>query len=153
MCRLLLTLKIRLCTLVHKIEIKNVFLHCSLRKQPTFGDATTGFPAKWRLRNGRINRPLALRGHVTNASFKQWVGVLLMPKIDRARKNYLTPEIREETLLREIFYGTLIFQQSSMICIGRHVGGHALALQQGTSSFQHFPWSLSQKLAWERGSS
>ena len=26
--------------------------------------------------------------------------------------------------LREIFYGTLIFQQSSMICIGRRVGGH-----------------------------
>ena len=25
----------------------------SLRKQPTFGDATTGFPAKWRLRNKR----------------------------------------------------------------------------------------------------
>ena len=23
----------------------------SLRKQPTFGDSTTGFPAKWRLRN------------------------------------------------------------------------------------------------------
>ena len=33
--------------------------------------------------------------------------------------------------LREIFYGTLIFQQSSMICIGRHVGGHTLALQHG----------------------
>ena len=31
-----------------------------------------------------VNRPLALRGHVTNASFKQWVGILLMPKIDRA---------------------------------------------------------------------
>ena len=30
------------------------------------------------------------------------------------------------TLLREIFYGTLIFQQSSMYCIGRHVGGHTL---------------------------
>ena len=30
-----------------------------------------------------------------------------MPKIDRAHKNYLT---------------------SSMICIGRHVGGHTLAL-------------------------
>ena len=38
-------------------------------------------------------RPLALRGHVTNASFKQWVGILLTPKIDRAHKNYLTPEI------------------------------------------------------------
>ena len=47
-----------------------------------------------------------------------------MPKIDRAHKNYLTPEIWEETHLREIFYGTLIFQQSSIICIGRHVGEH-----------------------------
>ena len=28
-----------------------------------------------------------------------------------------------------MFYGTLIFPQSSMICIGRPVGGHALALQ------------------------
>ena len=31
--------------------------------------------------------------------------------------------------LGEMFYGTLIFQQSGMICIGRHVGGHTLALQ------------------------
>ena len=79
-----------------------------------------------------MNRPLALTGHVTNASFKQWIGILLMPKIVRQKKklkNYLTPEIREETHLREIFYGTLIFQQSSMICIGRHVRGHAFALQ------------------------
>ena len=66
--------------------------------------------------------PLALRGQVTNASFKQWV--------DGAHKNYLTPDIWEEKHLREIFYGTLIFQQSSMICIGRHVGGHTLALRQ-----------------------
>ena len=63
------------------------------------------------------NRPLALRGHVTNASFKQRVGILLMPKIDRGHKNYLTPEIWEETQLREIFYGSLILQQSSMICM------------------------------------
>ena len=92
-----------------------------------------------------------------------------LSKIDRAHKNYLTPKIWEETHLREIFYGTLIFQQSSMICIGRHVGGHILPLQHGghnyfciflvkrlivtlrcalnvtTSSFQHFPWSLSAK--------
>ena len=81
------------------------------------------------------NRPLALRGHVTNASFKQWVGILLMPKIDRAHKNYLTPEIWGETHLRETFYGTLIFQQSSIICVGRHVGGHTLALQRGGQNF------------------
>ena len=28
--------------------------------------------------------------------------------------------------LREIFYGSLIFQQSNIICIGRHVGGHTI---------------------------
>jgi len=65
------------------------------------------------------NRPLALRGYVTNASSKQWLEILLMAKIGRGHKNYLTREIWEETHLREIFYGTLIFQQSSMICIGR----------------------------------
>ena len=54
--------------------------------------------------------------------------IFLTPKIDRAHKNYLTPEIWEETHLRETFYGTLIFQQSSVICIGRHVGGHTLSL-------------------------
>ena len=117
----------------------------------------------------QYNRPVALRGHVTNASLKRWVGILLMPKIDRAHKNYLTPEIWEEKHLREIFYGTLIFQQSSTICIGRHVGGHTLAsnmaayttfclylvkrlivtlrcdVNVATSYFQHFPWTLSAK--------
>ena len=33
----------------------------SLRKQRTFGDATTGFPAKWRLRNERRNSILMTR--------------------------------------------------------------------------------------------
>ena len=68
-------------------------------------------------------------------SFKQWVGILLMTKIDRVCKNYLTPKIWEESHLRETFYGTLIFQQSSMICIGRHVGGHPLALQHGGQNY------------------
>ena len=63
------------------------------------------------------NRPLARRAHVTNASFTQGVGILVMPKIDRAYKSYLTPEIWEATHLSEIFYGTLIFQQSSMISL------------------------------------
>ena len=79
------------------------------------------------------NRPLALTGHVTNASLK--VVILLLPKIDRTHKNYLTREIWEETHLREIFYGTLIFQQSSMICLGRHVEGHTLALQHGGQNY------------------
>ena len=45
------------------------------------------------------NRPLALRGHMTNAFFKHWAGILRMPKTDIAHKNYLTPEIKEEMLL------------------------------------------------------
>ena len=40
------------------------------------------------------NRPLVLRGHVTNASFKQWVGILLMPKINRAQKLSYTRNLR-----------------------------------------------------------
>ena len=62
-------------------------------------------------RDGWVNRPLALRGHVINASSKQWVGILLMPKIDRTHKNYLTSEIWDGTLLREIFYGTWFFNK------------------------------------------
>ena len=59
-----------------------------------------------------------------------------MPKIDGAHKNYLAPEIWEETHLREIFYGSLIdFSTSSMICIRRHVGGHTLALQHGFQNY------------------
>ena len=38
-----------------------------------------------------------------------------MPKIDRAHKNYLIPEICEETHLREIINGTLVFQQSILL--------------------------------------
>ena len=40
-----------------------------------------------------------------------------LPKIERAHKNFLTTKIWKETHLREVFYGTLIFQQSSIICI------------------------------------
>ena len=39
------------------------------------------------------NKPLALKGHVTNASLKLLVVVLLMSKTDETHKNYLTSEI------------------------------------------------------------
>ena len=42
---------------------------CSLRKQPTFGDATTGFPTKWRLRNERRNSILMKR-HYPRAAWE-----------------------------------------------------------------------------------
>ena len=44
----------------------------SLRKQPKFGDATTGFPAKWRLRNERRNSVL-MRHYQDLGSASGWL--------------------------------------------------------------------------------
>ena len=46
---------------------------CSLRKQLTFGDATTGFPAKWRLRNERRNSILMTRHYSDLGSASHWL--------------------------------------------------------------------------------
>ena len=54
----------------------------SLRKQPTFGDVSTGFPAKWRLRNERRNSILMTRHHPDLGSASDWsyrVGNLIQP--------------------------------------------------------------------------
>ena len=55
---------------------------CSLRKKPTFGDATTGFPAKWRLRNERRNSILMTRHYPDLSNASDWscrVGNLIQP--------------------------------------------------------------------------
>ena len=44
-----------------------------LRKQPTFGDATTGFPTKWRLRNERRNSILMTRHYPDLSSASDWL--------------------------------------------------------------------------------
>ena len=57
-------------------------LNDSLRKQPTFGDATTGFTAKWRLRNERRNSMLMTRHYPDLGSSSDWscrVGNLFQP--------------------------------------------------------------------------
>ena len=46
---------------------------CSLRKKPTFGDATTGFPAKWRLRNEGRNSLLMTRHYPDLGSASDWL--------------------------------------------------------------------------------
>ena len=45
----------------------------SLRKQPTFGYAATGFPAKWRLRNERRNSILMTRHYPDVGSASDWL--------------------------------------------------------------------------------
>ena len=62
------------------IESKKVKV--SLRKQETFGDATIGFPAKWRLRNERRNSILMTRHYPDLGSASDWscrVGNLIQP--------------------------------------------------------------------------
>ena len=56
----------------------------SLRKQPTFGDATTGFPRKWRLRNERRNSIQMTRHYQDLGSASDWsysVGNLIQPNV------------------------------------------------------------------------
>ena len=48
------------------------WLSSSLRKQPTFGYATTAFPAKWRLRNERRNSTPMTRHYPDLGSASDW---------------------------------------------------------------------------------
>ena len=55
------------------------------------------------------NRPLAVRGHVTNGSFKQWLEMLLMPKIVKAHKNYLTRNLRGNACKGNILWHKVVW--------------------------------------------
>ena len=58
------------------------WLRVSLRKRPTFGDTTTGFPAKWLLRNERRNSILMTRHYPNLGTASDWscrVGNLVQP--------------------------------------------------------------------------
>ena len=46
---------------------------CSLRKQPTFGNATTGFPTKWRLRSEHRNSILTTHHYPDLGSACDWL--------------------------------------------------------------------------------
>ena len=68
-----------LCALSYLWRVLTFF---SLRKQPTFGGATTGYPAKWRLRNWRRNSMLMTRHYPDQGSASDWscrVGNFIQP--------------------------------------------------------------------------
>ena len=144
-----------------------------LTKVATKNDLLREIRSVWR--KIELDRPLALRGYVTNASFKQWVGISLMPKIDRARKNYPTREIWEETHLREKFFALWFLNKvvwfawlaamleglllpsnmaaKTTFClylVNRLIVALRCVVNFTTSSFQHFPWSLSAKLVFRK---
>ena len=59
-----------------------LWLRVSLTKRPTFGDTTTGFPAKWLLRNERRNSILMTRHYPNLGTASDWscrVGNLVQP--------------------------------------------------------------------------
>ena len=45
----------------------------SLRKQPAYGDTTTGFPEKWRLRNESINSIVTTRRYLDLGNASDWL--------------------------------------------------------------------------------
>ena len=57
---------------IRNLEIAGNKLRVSLRKQSTFGDATTGFPVKWRLRSERRNSILMTRHYPDLGSASDW---------------------------------------------------------------------------------
>ena len=154
------------------LTVQNSYVPTSQATKETVSfPQTSTSPRLWYLLS--TNRPLSLRGHVTNASFKQWVGILLMPKIDKVHKSYLTPEIWEETqhikalwffskvhvvwfVLAAMLEGILL--PSNMVAkttfclylVERLLVMLRCAVNVATSSFQHSPWSLSAKFLFRK---
>ena len=57
-----------------------IWLPFSLRKQPTFGDATTDFPAKWGLWNERRNSILTTRHYLDLGGASDWFNQINFPR-------------------------------------------------------------------------
>ena len=112
-----------------------ILIWCSLRKQPTFCAASTGFPAKWRLRNERGDSILLTRyypdlGRVSDRSWR--VGNSLQP-IRSTTQNWLVTHhqygfsaLVSQTSFREETSGGVakcrLFRQASLVlfkCIKR----------------------------------
>jgi len=62
--------------------LNKIMPSCCLRKQPTFGDTTTGFPTKWNLRNEHRNSIMMMRHYPDLGSASDWschMGNLIQP--------------------------------------------------------------------------
>ena len=118
------------------------------------------------------SRPLAVRGHVTNGSFKQWLEMLLMPKIVKAQKNYLTRNLRGNACKGNILWHKVVwFLLAAMLeyillpsnmaakttfclyLVKRLIGTLRCAENVTTSSFNNFIEVQVQNFCSERGNS
>ena len=112
-----------------------ILIWCSLRKQPTFRDASTGFPAKWRLRNERRDSILITRYYPDLGSVSDWSWrVRNLPQPIRSttqtwlvtRHQYGISALVSQTSIREETSGSVakcrLFRQASLMlfkCIKR----------------------------------
>ena len=91
----------------------------SLRKQSTFGDATSGFPNKWRLRNKCRNSILMMRHYPDLGSASDWLNRIFFA----ARPIRMTNEIWVAThhqyqmeFLRSFLRHHLVGKRSKVSC-------------------------------------
>ena len=78
-----------------RLRSDHFLMQHSLRKQPTFGNGATGFPAKWRLRNERRNSILMMRHYQDLSSASDWscrVGNLIQPITSTTQIRVVTPD-------------------------------------------------------------
>ena len=92
-----------------------------------------------KVRTSTFNRPRALRGHVTNASFKQWVGTSQMPKIDRAHKIILHPRFERKRIQGTYFMALWFFNKVVWFVLAAMLEGILLPSNMvATTTFAYF---------------
>ena len=107
----------------------------SLRKQPTFGDATTGFPAKSRLRNEHRNSIVMTCHYPDLGSASDWlccVGDLIQPirstNIPRSGQRYIVSMEFLCSFLRHHLAGKPVVALPNVSCFLRLINCEKLIL-------------------------
>ena len=138
-----------------------ILIWCSLRKQPTFWAVSTGFPAKWRLRNERRNSILMTRHYPDLGSASDWscrVGNLIQPIRSTTqiwvvmRHQYGISALVSQTSIREETSGGVakcrLFRQASLMlfkCIKRENSFFLRATKSCKNSLRTYWLWYSQK--------
>ena len=104
----------------------------SLRKQPTFGDATTCFPAKWRLRNEHKNSVLMTRHSPDLGSAYDWLNQIshsARPIRSTTMQDLAYPDLAEWRVISTEFLRSFL---------RRHLAGKPVLASPNASRFSFF---------------
>ena len=115
----------------------------SLRTQPTFGDATPGFPAKWRLRNERRNSILMTRHYPDLGNASDWLTLCLKcvflgyTYIHNSEITFVLMEWKGFFLFLLIQVRSVIFPSQSLNSWSKLLQHVPLRQREATSSITH----------------